>query len=106
MDFDYADKLGPAEREWLERFGREYYGADAKALKAPDALHCTNELRADVYGAQNAAYRDTMSYWVRGGDVGDAPDGVASQRRWGEHVEPEHRRRAKMKRKERKRDGP
>lgn len=93
MDFDYADRLGPAEREWLERFGREYYGADAKALKAPDALHCTKELRASVYGAQNAAYRDAMSYWARGGD---APEIVPL--RWGEHVEPERRGRKNQER--------
>lgn len=96
MDFDYVEALGPAERAWLERFGREYYGADATALRAPDALHSTNELRADVYGAQNAAYRDAMSCWVRGGDV---PEGGAPLR-WGEHVEPQRRTR-----KESTRDG-
>ena len=61
VDWDYLHKLGPAERAWLERFGREFYGADARALKSPGALHATRELRASVYGAQNSAFRDVYS---------------------------------------------
>lgn len=57
----YAHRLGPAERKWLERFNREYYDSDNRALRAPDALHRSDELRRACYAAQNAAQRDVYS---------------------------------------------
>lgn len=60
-DWDYLHRLGPEERAWLERFGREYYGGDSKALEAPDALHRTRELKRACYQLDNFARIDAVS---------------------------------------------
>lgn len=57
----YAHTLGPAERAWLERFNREYYDADNKALRSGQALHATDALRRDCYARQNCSHRDVYA---------------------------------------------
>ena len=58
---DFVRTLSEAERAWLERFNREYYGADSTSLNSSEALHSTQELRRDIFGAQNAANRCVYS---------------------------------------------
>lgn len=38
-NLEYADRLPPSAKAWLERFNREYYDADNRLLKSPWALH-------------------------------------------------------------------
>ena len=38
-NLDYAERLPPEAKAWLERFNREYYDADNRLLKSPFALH-------------------------------------------------------------------
>jgi hypothetical protein len=64
----YHKRLPPEEALWLERFNREYYGADAKSLNSPDALHNTVDLRRDCYRLQNYATRDVVSLGLVGED--------------------------------------
>lgn len=32
LDYDYLDKLGPEEKQWLNNFTEEYIGADFRRL--------------------------------------------------------------------------
>lgn len=61
VDPAFVQTLSESERAWLERFNREYYGADSNSLNSPEALHNTSELRRSVFNAQNAANRCVYS---------------------------------------------
>lgn len=56
IDQDYRHKLSPAERLWLDQFTDEYYRAEFS--EAP--LHA-DDLRHEIYDAQNAAQRDLVT---------------------------------------------
>lgn len=82
VDVDYLRKLPPDAREWLKRFLLEYYDANGRLLrpekhaascrecrsggdcgKRPPStpLHGTAAQRRELYGLQNAAFRDVYS---------------------------------------------
>lgn len=81
VDVDYLRRLGPEEREWMQRFLAEYYDADNKLLRPekhpercrtcreggdcgkrpPPALHGTTALRRECYNLQARAYYDVHS---------------------------------------------
>lgn len=54
VDYDYLDKLSPEEREWLDRFSREYYHNNFAA--EPNAHPPTDKLK--LYAADHARRRD------------------------------------------------
>lgn len=58
---DFVKTLSEDERAWLERFNREFYGADSTSLNSPEALHNTQALRREVFAMQNAANRCVYS---------------------------------------------
>lgn len=57
VDQDYLQKLGPADRDWIEKFNDEYYRAEFTG----DALHPAGGLRRDIFAAQNSAARDLVT---------------------------------------------
>jgi hypothetical protein len=59
-DFDYINKLSPAERNWLNKFIKEYYDGNVKKGDL-DALHNTTKLRKDCYNRKNLQNRDLTS---------------------------------------------
>lgn len=54
IDYDYLDKLGPDELEWLNKFTSEYTNADFRHTKP---LHKTKKRRKECYSANNARNR-------------------------------------------------
>jgi hypothetical protein len=57
VDQDYLQKLGPAERDWIEKFNDEYYRAEFKG----EPLHPAGPLRRQIFRAQNAAAVDLVT---------------------------------------------
>jgi hypothetical protein len=57
VDQDYADKLSPEEKEWLNQFNMEYY---AGRIPPGKKLHKKKHIK-DLYNKNNANYRDLMS---------------------------------------------
>ena len=64
VDFDYIDQLSEEEKEWLNRFSREFYHNNLRADDAT-ALHNTPELRRSCYSAENARNRCGFVKWGR-----------------------------------------
>lgn len=64
-DFDYIDKLSPAEREWLERFQEEYYFNTIDPDPEKRLHKGDKPMRVEggfgIYKAYNDAYRDPYS---------------------------------------------
>lgn len=58
QDADYLDKLGPKEREWYNKFVREYYDGN---VPKRGALHKSKTLRRDCYTRKNLQNRDLQS---------------------------------------------
>ena len=58
VDYDYIDQLDPSTAAWLGQFSDEYYGARFVANK--EAIH-PQDMRKDIYSANNARNRDVMS---------------------------------------------
>lgn len=60
FDFDYINSLSEEEKEWLNKFIKEYLDA---AIKKGDeeAIHNTDNLRKDCYNRRNRQNRDLMS---------------------------------------------
>jgi hypothetical protein len=64
VDFDYVEKLSDEEREFLERFSREFYqGGPRKG--DPNAVHATDEQRKATYRANNERNRDVWNKFQR-----------------------------------------
>lgn len=59
-DFDYISKLSEEEKEWLNKFIKEYYDANVKKGDK-DALHFEDAHRKDCYNRNNRGNRDMMS---------------------------------------------
>lgn len=61
IDQDYIEKLSPKEREWLNKFNREYVSdtLDRKNLKKN--LHRTKKLKKDCDDRNNARNRDVLT---------------------------------------------
>lgn len=57
IDYDYLDKLNEEEKEWLNRFTKEYVSASFEKTKkgnpSPKNLHKGSKLRKKVYNANN-----------------------------------------------------
>jgi hypothetical protein len=58
VDFDYIDRLSPADREWLGRFADAHYKADPRAMAGWDT-----EERRQAYRSKNSANRDLFANW-------------------------------------------
>ena len=60
VDFDYADRLDPKDREWLDQFSREYYQNAFK--NAHDDMHAAkSEERRACYRRDHARRRDAWT---------------------------------------------
>jgi hypothetical protein len=58
VDQDYADRLGPEDRQWLAAFNDNFYGADFRDTPLET---WSTDARREVYRAKNAANRDLMT---------------------------------------------
>ena len=58
VDQDYADRLGPEDRQWLAAFNDNFYGADFRDTSLET---WSTDARREVYRAKNAANRDLMT---------------------------------------------
>lgn len=67
-DMDYIEKLSPEEKEFMNKFVKEYYDGNVKKDDY-DALHCDDESRRECYGNKNRQNRDLMSIMDSGGKM-------------------------------------
>lgn len=56
-DYDYLKKLTPKEKEWLNKFTKEYVNAEIDTKKPRRNLHKTKKLKKDCYDRNNARNR-------------------------------------------------
>ena len=56
VETDYAQKLSPAEKEWLAKFNDEFAGASF----GPEPLHDSVDAKRELYRHKNAANKDAM----------------------------------------------
>jgi hypothetical protein len=56
-DYDYIKKLSPEEKEWLNKFTKEYVNAEINTKKPRKNLHKTKAARKDCYDRNNARNR-------------------------------------------------
>lgn len=63
IDFDYLDKLSPAELDWLNKFSTEFYSANFNNDESD--LHQTVIKRRQLYNSNNARNRDAYNQWSR-----------------------------------------
>jgi len=59
MDQDYIDKLNPVEKDWLDRFNREFNGAEFN--HGGEVLHKTKKLRKSCEKRNNDRNADEYS---------------------------------------------
>lgn len=64
-NLEYAERLPPDAKAWLERFNREYYDADNRLLKSPQALH-RDRLEVDKDAVVPKRWR---RWWGRQGEL-------------------------------------
>ena len=62
-DIDYADKLSPAEKRWLDRFCREYYQNTFTGTHRDH--HNLQEMRRRCYRGENERNRDVWNVFQR-----------------------------------------
>lgn len=68
QDIDYIEQLTDDEKEWLNKFLKEYY--DGNVPKDGDEnLHHSTKLRRDCYSRKNRQNRDMMSILNAGGKM-------------------------------------
>jgi hypothetical protein len=60
-DYDYLDKLGDKEKEWLNKFTKEYVNAEIDNKQKRKNLHKTKALIRDCYNRNNARNRCVLS---------------------------------------------
>ncbi len=63
VDQDYIEKLSEKEKDWLDKFNREYY--QNKFSNTAADLHDTKEEKRVCYGAENARFRDMFTKFYR-----------------------------------------
>lgn len=63
VDFDYVDILSEADKDFLDRFSREYYN-NFFAKNAP-TIHKTAEQKREVYRVNHARRRDMWTFYHR-----------------------------------------
>lgn len=56
-DYDYLAKLSPKEKEWLNKFTKEYVNAEINTKQPRRNLHKTKSLKKDCYDRNNARNR-------------------------------------------------
>lgn len=56
-DYDYLKKLSPKEKEWLNKFTKEYVNAEINNKRPRQNFHKTKALKKDCYDRNNARNR-------------------------------------------------
>jgi hypothetical protein len=56
-DYDYLKKLTPKEKEWLNKFTKEYVNAEMNSKRPRSNLHKNKSLKKDCYDRNNARNR-------------------------------------------------
>lgn len=56
-DYDYINKLTPKEKEWLNKFTKEYVNAELNSKQPKKNFHKTKKLKKDCYDRNNARNR-------------------------------------------------
>ncbi|NDG25713.1 MAG: hypothetical protein EB120_00875 [Proteobacteria bacterium] len=56
-DYDYLNKLTEKEKEWLNKFTKEYVNADLNSKDLNENFHNTKSLKKDCYDRNNARNR-------------------------------------------------
>ena len=71
-DFDYIDKLTDAEKQWLDKFSREYYQNQFTNTRRDK--HSRQEQRRQCYSNENSRQRDVWNQFFRvPGDPSELP---------------------------------
>jgi hypothetical protein len=60
-DQDYIDKLSTKEKEWLNKFNREYISGTLDSVNPKKNLHNTKKLTKDCYDRNNSRNRDVLT---------------------------------------------
>lgn len=61
MDQDYLNKLSPKEKDWLNKFNREYVNGSLDSSNPKKNLHRTKKLIKDCYDRNNSRNRDILT---------------------------------------------
>lgn len=56
-DYDYLNKLSPKEKEWLNKFTKEYVNAELNTKQPKKNLHKSAKARKECYNRNNARNR-------------------------------------------------
>lgn len=64
VDQDYIDKLSEEEKDWLDKFNREYY-QNSFSKNDEENFHKKGEERRKAYGRENARNRDMWNKFDR-----------------------------------------
>lgn len=56
-DYDYVKQLSPKEKEWLNKFTKEYVNAEINTKQPRKNLHRNKALKKDCYDRNNARNR-------------------------------------------------
>lgn len=74
FDIDYINTLSEEEKQWLNDFLNEYYGANLNESK--ERMHNTPTLRKDVFDRNNARNRDIYNVAITGGRLDHLDDAL------------------------------
>lgn len=77
FDLDYIATLSPEEKQWLNDFLVEYYGANLNESK--ERMHSTDALRKDVFDRNNARNRDIYNVARTGGRLDSLDEALMNQ---------------------------
>ena len=61
FDQDYIDKLSPKEKDWLNKFNKEYIGDDLDRENLKKNLHRTKKLKKSCDDMNNSRNRDVLT---------------------------------------------
>jgi len=59
IDFDYIEQLSTKDKEFLDKFSKEFYSADFRSDKP---LHKGKKRRRAIYKTNNSRNQDTTAY--------------------------------------------
>lgn len=77
FDIDYVNSLSEDEKQWLNDFMNEYYGANLNESK--ERMHNTDVLRKDVFDRNNARNRDIYNVARTGGRLDSLDEALLNQ---------------------------